>query len=105
MKKEFDNAKTYTDYETVVLKYASKQGIAETFGAIRVIFDPISEADRDQILASIKTSPTSSKEIVTIQESINGSTAILSVTTKSGLKLTVTLVLEDNQWKVESESF
>jgi len=47
-----------------------------------------------------------SKDITTVQEIINGNTATLNVSSiKPGFEGTVIMVLENNQWKLESESW
>jgi hypothetical protein len=105
MKAEFDNIKIYDDLEAFTLKYGSKNQIAE-LEANREKINALPQSFKDQIVASMKSLSPSSKEITTIEETISGNTATLNVqSTKPGLKGTVTLVLEDNQWKLELESW
>ena len=54
----------------------------------------------------MKSSSPSLSDITTIQENINGTTATLDVqTNKSGLSGVITLVKENNQWKLDNESW
>ncbi len=103
MKAEADNIKSYADFEAYVLKYGSKEQVAQLIANKKQI-EALPQAFKDQIVALAK-GPLSS-EITTIQETINGNTATLNVqTTKPGLTGVITLVLEDNLWKLELESW
>ncbi len=103
MKAEADNIKSYADFEAYVLKYGSKEQVAQLIANKKQI-EALPQSFKDQIVALAK-GPLSS-EITTIQETINGNTATLNVqTTKPGLTGVITLVLEDNLWKLELESW
>ncbi len=103
MKAEADNIKSYTDFEPYILKYGSKEQIAKLEANQKQV-NALPQSFKDQVLALAKGP--SSSEITTIQETINGNVATLNVqTTKPGLKGVVTLVLENNQWKLELESW
>jgi hypothetical protein len=103
MKAEADNIKSYADLEVYTLKYGSKEQIAKLTASKQQI-DSLSQSFKDQIVTMAK-GPLSS-DITTIQETTNGNTATLNVqTSKSGLVGVITLVLQDNQWKLQLESW
>lgn len=102
MKAEADSIKSYADLEAYTLKYGSKEQIAK----VEANKEKIDTSFGDQMVAAMKFLSPSSKEITIIQETINGNIATLNVqTTKPGLEGTVTLVLENNIWKLELESW
>lgn len=103
MKAEADNIKSYADLEAYTLKYGSKDQIAKLTASKQQI-DALPQSFKDQIVAMAK-GPLSS-EITTIQETTSGNTATLNIrTTKAGLTGAITLVLENNQWKLQLESW
>jgi|SRR3989344_3475932 len=103
MRAEMDSVKTYADLEAITIKYGSKTQV-EKINANRAQIDALPAAFKDQ-LATMAKNP-ASKDITTVQETISGNIATLNVSsTKPGFKGTVTMVLENNQWKLELESW
>ena len=103
MKKESDGIKTYADLKAFILKYGSRNKIAQ-FKAKEEKIKALPPAFINQIIALAKGP--SSKEITAIQEIVSGDTATLNVkTTRPGMTGTITLVLENNQWKLEEETW
>lgn len=103
MRAEMDSVKTYADLEAITLKYGSKTQV-EKINVNRAQINALPSAFKDQ-LATMAKNP-ASKDITTIQESISGNTATLNVSsTKPGFKGTITLVLENDKWKLELESW
>lgn len=92
------NIKTFADIEAFTLKYGSKAQIA----SFRSVWDTATEAQKEQEAFFERSS--NNIDIVAIKESINGSTATLSVSTKTSPTFIVTFVLENNQWKFEDRS-
>jgi len=105
MKAEADNIETYAELEAFILKYGTKNRIAELKPELEKV-STLPPSAQEQMVTDWKSLSPSSTEITTIQEIINGNTATLNVqSTKPGLIGTVTLVLEDNQWKLWLEDW
>ncbi len=101
MKAEFGAVQTYADMEVYIRKYGSQSQVAKLAEAQNA---PASF--RESLVGLMKMSIPSAQEITTIQESIDGSTATLNVSsTKPNSVGTVTMVLENGQWKMEKESW
>jgi len=105
MEKDADNLKTFTDLEAYILKHGNKKAIAE-LGIIQKEIKDQPHLFNDQFFSEIInfTKGPLSNEITTIEEIINGNTAILNVQTiKPELTGVINLTLEDGQWKLEGK--
>ena len=101
MKAEFASVQTYADMEVYIRQYGSQNQIAKLAEAQNA-----PAAFRESLVSLMRSSIPPAQEITTIQENINGSTATLTVSsTKPNTAGTVTMVLENGQWKMEKESW
>lgn len=105
LKTEEDNLNTFDDYLSFMNKYSSKAKIAE-------INENLKEADsmpsgfKEQILSMVKKGSPLVKDITTVEETISGNKVTLNVSTNNPkLNGIVKFVLEDEVWKMESESW
>ncbi len=106
IKLEEDNLKNFDEMKEFVLKYSSKKSIASGIPSYDELINSMSSSALQTIFDAHKSSIPSSKEISGITETIDGNRVTLIVkSTKIGYSGRVTMILEDNQWKLENESW
>ena len=111
MKPDLDSAKSFDEYLTIGLKYASQAKIAQ-LNTGRAQIDAMPQATKDSLFAAVKALGPSVSHMKNISESINGDTATLNITTDitstvTGRNMigTVTMKKESGVWKLELESW
>jgi hypothetical protein len=103
MRRELDSVQDYAQFEALVQKYGSSKWISKIESG-RAQIDALPTQFKDQLVTIAKNPPSS--EITYIQEVINGGSATLKVSSnKSGFRGTVVMILENEQWKIEKESW
>lgn len=103
MLSEENNIQTFADLQAFILKNKSETDVAK-FQAGQSL---LTEDQKNLLVAFYKALSPKSNEITTVQETIIGNIATLNIsTTKPGLTGKITMVLENNQWKLQgSESW
>ncbi len=102
-KQEFDNSQDFDSYTAVVKKY----GTASQVVKIRESESLSSELKENIFSIAKSLAPSySDLDIDNIQETITGNTATLIINTKDGsLQGTITMIKENNAWKLEEDSW
>jgi len=105
MKAEFDKTQTFSDIYAFTLKYGTKSNIAK-IQAQKNQIDALPQEFKDSLVAQMKALNPTLSEITTIQATTNGNNSTLKVSsTKPGTAGTVLMVYEDNEWKIDKESW
>lgn len=106
-KAEFDRCGEYECYENLVMKYGSSDRISEIQERGDEI-DSLPPDFKESIFNMMKSASPTSADLGNEQceEKIEGNKATLIFNLKDGsLKGTIELVREDNEWKIEKESW
>lgn len=105
MKAEFDKIIDFAGLEAAVLKYGSKNRIEE-LEKEKKQYETMSDSLKENIVSALIKNMPKLNEIGEISSTIKGGVATLAISTidlsKNG---TIQIVLEDNEWKLESESW
>ncbi|MEK7185493.1 MAG: hypothetical protein AAB726_02620 [Patescibacteria group bacterium] len=100
---EFDATKNFAELEVFNLKYASQKYSTEIIKA-RAAYGTLSPAVLENLFNVAKNNLPSSAEIGAITSTATDKNVTLKISTsKNNLQGTVVLVLENGQWKVDSE--
>lgn len=100
MRPQLDGVKSYEALKGYTLKFGSQKRIAEISS-----IDAMPESYRNTMTTAVVSLTPPSSDITDIKEDIRGDRATLNVSNKSGIKWTVSMVLENGVWKVDSESW
>ncbi len=105
MKAEFDKINTFNDYEQVIRKHGSQEKLLELTKQKRK-YNSLSDSAKADFIAALTQFAPDLAEIKDIDERVKDNIATLYITIK-GLKekATITMVLETNEWKLESETW
>ena len=103
MRAEFDKINTFNDYEQVIRKYGSEKKLLELTKQKRK-YNSLSGSAKADFVAALTQFAPNLAEIKDIDERVKDNIATLYITIK-GLeeKATITMALEINEWKLESE--
>lgn len=105
IKPESDKIKTYNEMEALVLKYGSKNQVIKIEQNHEKIL-ALPQSVKDGIISLTINDATSLDKITNVQETIKDNAATLNITTiKPEVTGIVSMVLEDNVWKIDSESW
>ena len=96
---EMDGVKTYDDLKGYIFKHGSRKRIGEA-----TVMDNMAKSYQDTVVSTLFSSAPTSADIKDVSVRMDGDDmALLNIANDKDLKWEVSMVLEDGEWKIDSE--